>query len=383
MLRGWAKRIAVAFAAVVACVAASAAASAAPSGAAARAGAYGDRTAYLAAAEQGVVQIKQRWWNAGLAWYDKYPTVPGDLPLATAWDAFPLFEAYTAIALADPSPANVAAVTDFAVGAERYWNPDMYPVGGFTFYPDLAGKTNSAFFDDTGWLGVAFFDAYRATKDPRFLHDAIRAFRFIDIVGWAGDSGGGIWWDTDHQYKTAEPLAAAALLGGEIYQQTHIKWYLKETKKLLAWADKHAWNSARGLYARSDTSDTVMNYVEGMMIGAQTMLCRATRDLSRCIRAEQLARAAAIAFPSDYHWAPETDVIYLRWMLDLYAKDHNARWYALVDAKAQQALTNAKDARGLYTKRWDGQFASNDRLLTIAATTSLFGWMAASAPAPH
>ena len=52
-----------------------------------RAGAYGDRTAYLAAAEQGVVQIKQRWWNAGLAWYDKYPTVPGDLPLATAWDA--------------------------------------------------------------------------------------------------------------------------------------------------------------------------------------------------------------------------------------------------------------------------------------------------------
>ncbi|MFL5966282.1 MAG: glycoside hydrolase family 76 protein [Gaiellaceae bacterium] len=351
--------------------------------AAARAAASGDRAAYLAAAEQSVAQIKQRWWNGQLGWFDKYPTVPGDLPLATAWDAFPVIESYAAIALADPTPANRAAAVDAGVGAERYWNPAMTPLGGFTFYPDLAGQTNSAFFDDTGWLGVAFFDAYRATKDPRFLRDAIRAFRFIDIAGWAGDAGGGVWWDTEHQYKTAEPLAAAALLGAEIYQQTHIKWYLKETKKLIAWADLHSWNRARGLYARSDVSDVVMNYVEGMMIGAQVTLCRATRDKSRCLRAEQLARAASVAFPADYHWAPETDVIYLRWLLDLYGKDRNARWYGLVDAWAQRALANAKDARGLYTKRWDGTFASNDRLLTIAATTSLFAWVAASPPAPR
>jgi hypothetical protein len=341
---------------------------------------FGDRAAYLVAAEQGVARIRQQWWNGDLGWYNTYLSIPGALPLATAWDAYPLFEAFDAIALADPTSANRAAVTDFGIGAERYWNPDLKPVGGYGFYPDPGVSGLSAFFDDTGWLGIAFFDAYRATGNRRFLRDAIRAFRFIDIAGWAGDAGGGVWWDTDHQYKTAEPLAAAAVLGAEIYERTHVRWYLRETRKLIAWADAHAWNSARGLYARSDVSDTVMNYVEGMMVGAQVTLCRATRDRMWCRRAQQLAEAATVAFPPDYHWAPETDVIYLRWLLDLYAYVHDGRWYALVDAKAQQALANAADSAGLFTKRWDGGYASPGRLLTAAGTVSLFAWVAAAPP---
>ena len=343
---------------------------------------FGDRAVYLATAEKGVAQIEHAWWNPNLGWYNQYLSIPEQLPLATAWDIFPLFEALDAIAIADPSAANQSAVTDFGIGAERYWNPALQPTGGYAFYPDPQVTGGSAFFDDTGWLGVAFFDAYRATQNRRFLRDAIRAFRFIDIVGWAGDSGGGVWWDTEHHYKTAEPLAAAAVLGAEIYERTHIRWYFRETKKLIAWADVHAWNSARGLYARSDVSDTVMNYVEGMMIGAQVTLCRATRDRSRCNRAEQLAEAADVAFPPAYHWTPETDAIYLRWMLALYARDHDDRWYALADEKAQEALANARDATGLFTKRWDGGYASPDRLLTAASTVSLFAWLAA-APEPR
>jgi hypothetical protein len=343
---------------------------------------YGDRAAYLTAAEQGVAQIKQAWWNADLGWYNNYLSIPGAQPLATAWDAFPLFEAYDAVALADPTPENRAAVTDFGLGAERYWNPDLKPLGGYEYYPDQRGSAMAAFFDDTGWFGIAFFDAYRATRDPRFLRDAIRAFRFIDIAGWAGDDGGGVWWSTQHEYKTAEPLAAAAVLGAEIYERTHIRWYLRETKKLIAWADAHSWNDARHLYARSDVSDTVMNYVEGMMIGAHVTLCRATRNRAWCRRAEQLADAATVAFPPEYQWAPETDVIYLRWMLELYAKDRDVRWYKLADDKAQQALANARDDRGLFTKRWDGGYASPGRLLTASATVSLFAWMSAAPPPP-
>ena len=367
---------------VAALCAASAVATATPAAAAASPPTFGDRAAYLAAAELGAAQIRQGWWNADLGWYNEYLSIPGALPLATAWDAFPLFEAFAAIALADPSPANRAAVTEFAIGAERYWNPELKPLGGYAFYPDQRGSIYAAFFDDSGWLGVAFFDAYRATGDKRFLRDAIRAFRFIDIVGWAGDAGGGVWWDTEHQYKTAEPLAAAAVLGAEIYERTHIRWYLRETKKLIAWADAHAWNEARGLYARSDVSDTVMNYVEGMMIGAHVTLCRATRARSLCRRAVELAEAASVAFPADYHWAPETDVIYLRWILELYASVHDSRWYGVVDAKAQQALANARDESGLFTRRWDGAYASPGRLLTAAATVSLFGWVAAAPPPP-
>ena len=343
---------------------------------------FGDRGVYLREAEQGVAQIRKHWWDAKLGWFDKYQSIPGPQPLATLWDAFPLFEAVDAIAIADPTAANRAAVEDFGIGAEeRYWNPDLQPVGGYAWYPGQRGSLTSTFFDDNGWLGVAFLDAYDATGDRRFLRDAMRAFRFIVIVGWATNAGGGVWWDTAHHHKTAEPLAAAALIGAEIYEKTHIRWYLLETNKLIAWADLHSWNSARGLYARSDVSDTVMNYVEGMMIGAQVTLCRATGDQSHCTRAEQLAEAAMVAFPPEYHWVPETDAIYLRWMLDLYANDHDLRWYTLADQNAQQALANAKDDAGLFTKRWDGGYASAGRLLTVSATINLFAWIVA-APAP-
>jgi hypothetical protein len=88
-----------------------------------------------------------------------------------------------------------------------------------------------------------------------------------------------------------------------------------------------------------------------------------------------------VAFPLEYHWVPEADAIYLRWMLDLYANDHDPRWYALADQNAQQALANAKDDAGLFTKRWDGGYASAGRLLTASATINLFAWIVA-APAP-
>jgi hypothetical protein len=337
---------------------------------------------YLAVAEQGIAQIERSWWNPDLRWYNKFLVSKGQDPLATVWDAFPLFEAIDAVAIADPTPANRAAVDQFGIGAERYWDPDLKPVGAYVWYPDPAVTGPSAFFDDNGWFGIAFFDAYRATGDSRFLRDATRAFRFIDIAGWAGDSGGGVWWNTEHEYKTAEPLAAAAVLGAEIYEQTRIRYYLTETKKLIAWADEHSWNSARGLYARSDVSDTVMNYVEGMMIGAHLTLCHATGDMSHCDKAEQLANAAMIAFPPSYHWMPETDAIYLRWMLDLYESDHDLRWYALADQDAQAALANARDGAGFFTKRWDGGFASQGRLLTAAGTVSLFAWLAAVPSSP-
>jgi hypothetical protein len=336
---------------------------------------------YAGVAEQAIAQIEHNWWNPELGWYDKYLASSGPDPLATLWDAFPLFEAIDAVAIADPTAANRAAVEDFGTGAERYWDPNVKPFGAYVWYPDPAVTRAFAFFDDNGWFGIAFFDAYTATGDPRFLRDAIRAFKFIDVAGWAGDAGGGVWWNTGHQYKTAEPLAAAAVLGAEIYEQTRIPYYLTESEKLIAWADAHSWNSARGLYARSDVSDTVMNYVEGMMIGAEVTLCRATGDASRCAKAEQLANAATIAFPPSYHWAPETDAIYLRWMLDLYENDHDLRWYSLADRSGQNALANARDASGLFTKRWDGGFASNGRLLTAAGTASLFGWLAAVQPA--
>jgi Glycosyl hydrolase family 76 len=262
-------------------------------------------------------------------------------------------------------------------GAERYWDPDIAPVPGYVYLRDLRGP-RSAFFDDNGWWGIAFFDAYRATGKPRYLQDAVKAFRFIYAAGWASRHGGGVWWDTDHTKKTAEPLAAEALLGAELYEATHDTHYLRVAETMIAWANANSWNATRGLYQRSDTSDTVMNYVQGMMIGAHLTLCRALKVAAWCRKAEQLAAASQVAFPPGvYEWAPETDAIYLRYLIELSREDHNKRWFTVADNWARAAIANSRDDHGLFTKRWDGAFASNDRLLTDAGTLMLFAEMVA------
>jgi glycosyl hydrolase family 76 len=365
----------------LACAALTLAVAVSTSSAPAAAPRVGDRAAYLAAAEAGARRTNTIWWNPIAHWYTTYPWQPSDGAggLATLWDVFPVLEARALIARANPTPANRAAVVKVGIGAERYWNPDVEPAGGYAWLPGHRGKKNT-FFDDNGWFAMAYFEAYRATGNRRFLRDAIRAFRFIDAAGWARNAGG-VWWDTNQQKKTAEPLAAEALVGALLYETTHDTSYLRVAKKYIAWADRHSWNRERRLYQRNEDSDTVMNYVQGMMIGAHAVLCRALHDRSYCRRAEQLARASMIAFPRHYHWATETDAIYLRWILELWAVDRDPRWYALADYRAQQALANARDSRGLFTKRWDGAYASPDRLLTHAGTLMLLASVAA-APTP-
>jgi uncharacterized protein YyaL (SSP411 family) len=332
---------------------------------------------YLGLAEDGLARLQKVWWNPVSDWYTTYPyqTSWGGGGLATLWDAFPAFDTVALVAIADGTAARKAAVDAIAQGAERYWDPDIEPVPGYVYLRDLRGP-RSAFFDDNGWWGIAFFDAYRATGKRRYLQDAVKAFRFIYASGWASRHGGGVWWDTDHTKKTAEPLAAEALLGAKLYEVTHDLHYLRVAEKLIAWANANSWNEERSLYQRSDTSDTVMNYVQGMMIGAHVTLCRALKAAAWCRKAEQLAVASQVAFPPDeYHWTPETDSIYLRYLLELYRQDHNRRWLAVADSWARKAVANARDTRGLFTKRWDGAFASNDRLLTDAGTLMLFAEM--------
>ena len=338
---------------------------------------------YFHAAEDGVARTNALWWNPAANWYSQRQHVSTDGPrdVATLWDVFPLFEATDIIATSRPSAKRRAAVDAIARGAERYWNPEFKPVGGY-FYLPFRRPTASAFFDDNGWWGLAFFDAYTATHNRRFLTDAIRAYRFIAIAGWAGNAGGGTWWDTDHTRKTSEPLAAETLLAAELYGATHQRAYLNESLKLLAWANKHSWNRSRGLYQRSPTDGTVMNYVEGMMIGAHATLCRVLHKKSYCTKGEKVAAAAAKAFPATYHWATETDAIYYRWLLTLYGADRNPRWYRLADAWAKKALSNARDTRGLFTKRWDGTSADAGRLLTPGGTLMMLAAVAA-APTPR
>jgi len=339
---------------------------------------------YLALAEQGVSAAETDWADPHHHWYDETLHDTAAYPLATIWDAVPLFESVDAIALAQPTTAHLAAVRSFARGAEGYLDHALRPVPGYAPYPGDRGANVQTWFDDNGWWGLAFVNAYRATGSTRYLTDAQRALTFIARAGW-DPAGGGIWWDTSHPYKAGEALASGTLLATLLYLDTHSAADLAEANMFLAWGNTTGFSAANGLYAKSDTSAVPEDYIEAPLIFAQQALCQATGAQADCARAQTLTNTSLRRFGSELDFGPQYDAIYLQWMLAMYGATHDARLYNLAAGNAQVAAQEARNAGGLYLRTWTGEaftpgVAAPNMLQSQAATTSLFAWLAVYQP---
>lgn len=338
------------------------------------------RLGYLRIAEQGVARAERTWRDRRLGWYDERRNDHDQLPLATIWDIAPLFEALDAVDIAAPSAAHRAAVVAFAAGAERYFDATLRPTPGYAPYPNDRGQVR-LWFDDNGWWGLAFMDAYRATGSARYLRDAERAFAFIAAQGW-DSAGGGMWWNTSHPYKAGEALAAGSLLGALLFAHTHKPFYLNQVNKFLTWADGNFLTDL-GLYDRTSSDPTPTPYVEGPLVEAHQMLCQAGQP-AVCARASQLANACWQRFEARLNMGPQFDTIYLHWMLVYSSQTGDSRWPALAEQMAGDAQANALSTQqGLYLRAWDGTSitdhqAQPNMLQSDAATVELFAWLAAT-----
>ena len=335
---------------------------------------------YLQLAERGVSQAGSAWADRRLGWYDERLNDRERYPLATIWGIVPLFEAIDAIDIAAPSSSHRAAVVSFARGAERYFDRTLRPTPGFAPYPGDRGQVQM-WFDDNGWWGLAFMDAYRATGSGRYLHDAEQAFAFIAAQGWDAQ-GGGLWWNTSHPYKAGEALASATLLGAELYRRTRNPSYVGQVGKFLAWAESRFLTEDR-LYALSNLNSTPAPYIEGPLVEAHLLLCQAGWRPS-CSRARELGDAVQSRFEDRLNMGPQFDTIYLHWMLVYGSQTGDGHWRSLAEEMAGQAQAHARDARGLYLRAWDGTSitqheARPDMIQTDAATVELFAWLAAFA----
>ncbi len=139
--------------------------------------------------------------------------------------------------------------------------------------------------------------------------------------------------------------------------------------KLISWADTNTVDPATGLYTRNATDGTLLDYVEGMMIGANLVLCDTTGQSSYCTKAEQLGQASLAEFAAPLDWSATADGIYLRFLLDLYQHDGNTAAYQAVYANAQRAMQNGPSGNGLYLNDWNGQPVTPGGLLRTHAGT--------------
>jgi hypothetical protein len=329
---------------------------------------------YLSLAEKGLVKTERAFWNPSLHWYT-WRLVKTDPPhsLASLWAVFPLFELADAVAIASPTGANKLNVEEIGKGAESYLDPDTIPPA-FTTYPGVTDPNRHVYFDDNGWFEIAFLDAYQATGDDRFLQDAEIAYNYIAQNGWNAN-GGGFWWETLHRHITAEPLVTEIDTGLRLYEITKQQSYLTDSERWLAWANANSWNAGEQVYQRNATDPTTLDYFQGPMIGADLELCKIQDVKGPCTAAESLAAASVATFGTDLDWTPAADALYLRYMLQLYAADHNREWYDLALRNAENALHHARSKDGLYFHHWGGGPFPVRMLQPDAATLSLFAWL--------
>lgn len=211
-------------------------------------GAPGSSTSrsYLELAEAGIERTSP-WWDGSAGWfYEQLGSNPHRAEV-TLWGGNGMFEALDEIAIADPTAQTRAAVETFARGEQRYWNPNLKPVPGYSPRVHERSSSQPTWYDDNAWIGIAFLDAYRATGDPAYVSDAERAFAFIAAAGWDARQGGGMWWSTEHQWLSGEALAAASELAARLYQTTRRAEYLSDAEKYIAWANRHLL-TAQGVY---------------------------------------------------------------------------------------------------------------------------------------
>ena len=335
---------------------------------------------YLALAEQGITGQSRRWQTPTDHWYCEYlhcSTARNPYPLLTIWGIVRMFESVDAVALAQPTAAHRGAVDRLAGQAySLYWNRYLH---GFDPYPGDDYPAAQAWFDDNGWLGLSFYDAYRATGERRWLTDAQSAFSFIAARAW--DGARGMWWNTQHSQHSGEALAAGSLLGVLLSGATRNRRDLARARTWIDWANGHDI-VGDGLYGSMNPGrDTFVSYVEAPLIYAQYRLCQATGVQAYCARAARTAATLKRVYGVAYTLAPLYDSIFMQWMMAYGTATHDAHWVAVAQANAAAATRHATNRSGLWLGSWWGGRIGDPNtdpgmFRTMAGTTSLYAWLA-------
>ena len=310
------------------------------------------RTQYLALAEQGIAKTSL-WWDPKLHWYRDYLGDHQKHPLESLWDTISMFELLDEVTIAQPNRDNRSAVESFAAYYTHYWNPNLKPTPGYAPRTGQRGKRQPTWYDDNGWLGLAFLDADEATGTRRYLTDAERAMAFIEAGGWDAKHGGGMWWDTEHPWHSGEALAADTDLAARLYQVTRKSQYLKSAETWMTWANKHL-RQKNGVYIPTSSipygSETYTGSgpVQAGPGNRQNVTlparCRKARSVSQCLarlcksnkrlcpekrfRVNAKAKPASSTKPKSVLMPHDGEGAMLSAMVTLYQATHHRFWLA-------------------------------------------------------
>ena len=243
--------------------------------------------------------------------------------------------------------------------ALRQYRTEAHGIAGLDVLP--GPKPSDRYYDDNAWVVLGLVETYDVTRDRRYLHQAIELFDFV-LSGEDDALGGGIWWrENERKSKNACSNAPAIVGALRLHGLTRDGAYLDAAQRLYAWTNAHLQDSD-GLYfdhvRRDGTVErTKWSYNSALMIRANVLMSRATKDDRYCEEASRIAAAAAARWVRESDGAVTDESPFAHLLLDAFCElavvDPHVSWDAIAARAIAWLCDHGRDARGYYGKRFD------------------------------
>ena len=284
-----------------------------------------------------------------------------------------------------------------AAAQQHYWTPAAATgLPGFASapLPPLA-QGGDLFYDDNEWVGLLDVQAHAMTRDPAALREA-RAISDLVASGWDTDPthaapGGVFWtqapWSTDRNTVSNMPAAELDL---RLFQFTGERRYLQRAQRYHAWTNRYL-QRPDGLYSdhldlTGQVEGTVWSYNQGVPVGVNVLLHRATGD-RRYLREARRIAEASLAFFVDGGRLDDHPVFFNSiWFKNLLLLESvtGGRTYrrAMADYAERVWSTRRDPVTGLFRFPRDGVVDGTTQLLEQAAVVQILAVLAWN-PADH
>lgn len=253
------------------------------------------------------------------------------------------------------------------------------------------------FYDDNGWWGLAWVAAYDLTGEDRYLAAARMIFANM-VTGWDDTCGGGVWWNSDRDYKNAITNELFLTLAARLHQRSpgdgeYLRWARREWD----WFTDHDLIGASGLVNDGLTAECANNdgvtwtYNQGVVLGGLAALHEITGDDEYLTHAEGIADAAIGQLvtsgteagagiliepdelgtdPKDAD-RPQFKGVFMRNLYDLNLRSNKPAYTDFIRANAQSIWDRNRNEQNQFGLHWSGPFDQADACRQSSALDAL------------
>lgn len=335
------------------------------------------RANYRAKATVQTDWIQSNYFDAKAGLYRAaFPADPKGLPYEVMWGNGVQFSALAGATHYDP--AKYRPILDaFATGMEKYWDAAA-PVPGYDAWfssPDGDDK----YYDDNQWLTLGYAEAYRVTRDPKYLDWARKTHRFA-LSGLDDKLGGGIYWyqnkKTSKNTCSNAPAAAGALALYELGEKPQ----LAQAQQIVSWTTSRLQDPADDLFWDNISLDgkvekTKWSYNTALMIRSNLGLWRATKQ-PKYLQEARREGDASLSYWTDpatggFKDSARFNHLLSEALLQLFEATHNIKYLNAVRRDADFAFRYVRDSGGGYWNDWKIKPHSADERKTLIENASV------------